>query len=92
MLLILLPVRLQRRFILGLYIPVAGLAVYGCKLLAERRNVSSERISKLLLGLSIPTNVILLLAGVLGVFSKNPMIIYEAAEKEGDGLVGGSAR
>ncbi len=81
-LLILLPVRLQRRFILGLYIPVAGLAVYGCKLLAERRKVSSVRINKLLLGLSIPTNVILLLAGMLGVFSKNPMIFMTAAEKE----------
>jgi hypothetical protein len=79
-LLILLPVRLQRRFILGLYIPLAGLAVYGCKIFAERYKISSDRLYKLVLGLSIPTNLVLLLAGVMGAISKNPAIYMTQAE------------
>jgi hypothetical protein len=80
--LILLPVRLQRRFVLGLYIPLAGLGVYGCKVLAKRLKVSPARIYKLVLWLSIPTNVVLLLAGVLGAASKNPMIYLTQAEED----------
>ena len=81
-LLILLPVRLQRRFILGLYIPLAGLAAYGCKLFSGRYKFSSDRLYKLVLGLSIPTNVVLLLAGVLGAISKNPAIYLTQAEQD----------
>ena len=81
-LLILLPVRLQRRFILGLYIPLAGLAVYGCNILMGRYRISAGLLYKLVLGLSIPTNVVLLLAGAVGAFSNNPAIYLSVAEKD----------
>ena len=81
-LLILLPVRLQRRFILGLYIPLAGLAAYGCKVFADRYKVSAKRLYRFVLCFSIPTNVVLLLAGVLGAVGKNPAIYMTQAEKD----------
>lgn len=80
--LIWLPVRLQRRFILGLYIPVAGLAAYGCRVLEGKLRVSSSLLYKITLGLSIPTNVVLLLAGILGALSQNPAIYLTRAEQE----------
>jgi len=80
--LIWLPVRLQRRFILGLYIPVAGLAAYGCRVLEGKLRVSSSLLYKITMGLSIPTNVVLLLAGILGALSQNPVIYLTRAEQE----------
>ncbi len=81
-LLILLPIRLQRRFVLGLFIPLAGLAVYGCKVLVEKYKVRFAMLYKLVLGLSVPTNLVLLLAGVSGSLSKNPAIYLTQAESD----------
>lgn len=81
-LMMVLPVNLQRRFVLGLFIPAAGLGVYGSKKIAEHFKFNRDRLYKIVLGLAVPTNVILLLAGVLGALSKNSSIYLTRAEQE----------
>lgn len=75
-----LPVNLQRRFMLGLYIPVAGLAVEGCRWISNKWRMSSGFLYKGLLVLSIPTNVVLLLAGVFGAITHNPAVYLTRSE------------
>jgi hypothetical protein len=69
LLLIYIPVSLQRRFMLGLYIPTAALAILGLDWLKVRLPRRSKLFTRLLVGLSLPTNLALILIlsmGVLG--------------------------
>lgn len=76
-----LPVNLQRRFMLGLYIPVAGLAVEGVHYISDARRISSRLIYRAMLVLSVPTNIVVLLAGVFGVLTHNPAIFLTVGEQ-----------
>lgn len=60
------PFSLQRRFMMGLYIPMAALAALALEYISSARN--SYRIwATLLFILAIPTNLVVLMAGVYGV-------------------------
>jgi hypothetical protein len=66
-LLIYLPFNLQRRFMFGIFIPVEMLGITGIYQLSIRiRRISAGQLSKVILALSIPTNLLLLLAGLVG--------------------------
>jgi hypothetical protein len=78
--LICLPFNLQRRFMLGLYIPVAGLAALGCRILDRKLRISAVLLFRIVLVLSLPTNIVLILAGVFGSVSHNPAIYLTRAE------------
>ena len=54
--LIILPFNLQRRFMIGLYIPLVSLAILGLSLLKRKQNFFKN----LALGLSLPTNLVLI--------------------------------
>lgn len=73
------PFVLQRRFMLGLYIPLAILAsIWIVKTLLKSQR--SKLMVGLLLILVFPTNLIILLASWSGIQSKDPAIYYTSAE------------
>lgn len=78
--LIYLPVGLQRRFIMGLYIPIAGLAALGLERLAAQR----PRLYRWLLAgtifLILPTQLLILMSGLFGARSHDPMLYLSRAE------------
>jgi hypothetical protein len=75
-----LPWGLQRRFMLGLFIPAAILGVYGLSRLA---NLHPRRFTYgmiLLIAFSLPTNMIVLLAARQGVATHDPQIYLRRDE------------
>jgi hypothetical protein len=72
LLLIYLPFSLQRRFMLGLYIPTAALAVLGLDWLSVRVPRRARLFTRLLIGLSVPTNLALIMILLIGALSHAP--------------------
>jgi hypothetical protein len=70
--LIYVPFSLQRRFLLGLYIPTAGLAILGLEVLRHRFAARARLLTGLLVGLSLPTNLALILILLLGASAHAP--------------------
>lgn len=77
-LLLYLPFGLQRRFMMGLYIPVAGLAACGLEILAGGRRLKLS--GKLLFLLVLPTNLVVLLAGWHGVQTHDRLLFLTVEE------------
>jgi hypothetical protein len=77
--LIYMPFGLQRRFMLGLYIPLAGLSALGLELLSTERR-SYRFWAGLLFVLVIPTNLVVVLAGVYGVNTRDENLFITRAE------------
>ena len=69
-LLLYLPIGFQRRFIFGLYIPLVGLAVLGLEKFTRRQRL----VRAAALGLSLPTNLILLAVMALSSLAHNPIL------------------
>ena len=80
LILVYLPFGLQRRFLMGIFIPLAGLASLGLEYLANRFSWSYRSWAILLFSLSIPTNLIILLTGFHGVRTLDP-ILYLADDE-----------
>jgi hypothetical protein len=74
LLLLYAPFNLQRRFILGLYVPLSVLAVYGVSWLAGDSQKRFRLIAILLLILVLPSNILVILAARHGVQQLDPMI------------------
>jgi len=66
LILVYLPFGLQRRFLTGLYVPLAGLAAYGIFKLGVQRPNSVRLWVVALFTLVIPTNLVVMLAGFHG--------------------------
>ena len=81
-LLVYAPANLQRRFFLGLYAPVALLAVYGIEWLARRTGITRNALFFLALILSLPTNLIVLTGGMMAVGAHSPALYATKGEKE----------
>lgn len=64
LLLALMPWNLQRRFLTGIYVPLAGLSVFGIKEIAARKWISYRYTAISVLLLIIPTNFIIVFSGV----------------------------
>ncbi len=75
-----LPWSLQRRFILGLFIPVAILGVYGLNYLVNFKPKRFVYGFILLMIFSLPTNLIVLLASRQGILTHDPMIYLSRDE------------
>jgi len=71
-----LPFGLQRRFMTGLYVPAAGLGALGALSLRRR----SKALPQVLLLLSLPTNLLVLLAGVHAVSTHEPEVFLTRGE------------
>jgi hypothetical protein len=74
-----IPLGLQRRFMIGLFIPVAVLAVLGIEIFVNNRIFSQLIIISIFL-LSIPTNLIIVLSGYQGAQTHNPTIYITNGE------------
>ncbi len=69
-----LPFNLQRRFMVGLSIPVAALVVIGIQ---ELKSIRWRNISTILLfALMIPTNLVIIVLGLTSVAQHNPDLAY----------------
>jgi hypothetical protein len=77
-----MPLNFQRRLTLGLFFPLAGLAVLGLERIAgERAKFRATLI--LLLVLSVPSNLLVIGAGISGVQRQDPSVIHLPGELEG---------
>lgn len=82
------PYALQRRFLLGLYVPLALLAVgwvsaYGQPAIdAPRAGGGKRRLGILLVVLSLPTNWLLLASAFSGVATRNPLVYLTRTEAQ----------
>lgn len=78
-----LPLGLQRRFILGVYIPAAGLAALGVDSLAGSGAPGRRRLlAAALLLLSLPTNLVVLLAARHGIQTRDAQLYLTRGEAQ----------
>ncbi|MEW5872609.1 MAG: hypothetical protein AB1894_25335 [Chloroflexota bacterium] len=76
-----LPLGLQRRFLMGLFVPLAGLAGFGLARAAEFLGLSRARLlASAVLILSLPTNLFVLLAAVHGAQTHDPLLYLSRDE------------
>ncbi len=77
-----MPWALQRRFMLGLFIPSAVLGVYGLSQAVSRYPRALAYGLIFLIAFSLPTNLIILLSTRQGILTHNPYIYLRRDEKE----------
>lgn len=75
------PINLQRRFMFGFFVPVVILAFYGLYDIYQR--IKSKWLVFGVVASSIPTNLILIVAGIAGILSHNGMIFLTRNERDG---------
>ena len=77
------PFGLQRRFLMGLYAPIAALAGYGLESLTERYSPRFARWAAILaLGLALPTTLLILMVGLFGAQIRDPVLYLTRAEAQ----------
>lgn len=80
MILVYLPFNLQRRFIVGLYVPLSVLAVWGLDWLAGGRPRRTWLLAFLMFLLVLPTNLFVLLSARYGLQTHDPLIVIRQDE------------
>jgi hypothetical protein len=75
-----LPLNLQRRFLIGLYIPVALLGIKGIILVAE--NIRGK-IKNIVFSAAIPSNIILIALSISAVTQNNPNLVMRDSLSDG---------
>ncbi len=83
LLLLYFPWSLQRRFILGYMIPLAGLAAIGLDQLISKSRIIAVAVICLVILLIIPTNMMIVLGGIQAVRIKEPKIVLTREEMGG---------
>lgn len=78
-----LPIGLQRRLMIGLMIPFAGLSALGLQYLTRGSFRRKLVFTALLFLLAVPTNLVVLLAGVHGVLNHDSLLYLSRAESRG---------
>jgi len=81
MILLYMPFNFQRRLTLGLFFPLAGLAVLGLERIVGRREKYRAALILLLI-LSVPSSLIVIGAGLSGVQKQDPSVIHLPGELE----------
>jgi hypothetical protein len=76
------PFPLQRRFMFGIYIPAAVLAVTGLKIITGERNILKRWLWPTVLILSLPSNLLVLFLGGYGIQTQDPSLYLSAYEYE----------
>ncbi len=84
MILVFIPWNLQRRFLSGIYVPLAGLSVLGIEVIVKKTSIKFQTIIILLFCLIMPTNFIVLLSGIRAAAGQDPQIFISSSV--GDGL------
>jgi len=62
--LVFVPWSLQRRFLTGIFVPLAALSVFGLNWLSERIKINKNFLAAVMLILSLPTNIIVVTSGI----------------------------
>ena len=75
--LVLIPWNLQRRFLTGIYVPLACLAVYGLMELEQKGRLAFRFGVTLLIILVIPTNIVVLASGIQAAARQDSKIFLE---------------
>jgi hypothetical protein len=70
-----LPLNLQRRFLIGLYIPVSILGIKGMTLYVEKYKRNIGKAKNILIAAATPTNIILIALSILAVTKNNPKLV-----------------
>jgi hypothetical protein len=83
LLMLYLPLGLQRRFMLGLYVPLAGLAGIGLDFLLPKRKGLAVAAICLVVIMVIPTNLMIILGGIQAIQTKDSRVYLTAEEKQG---------
>jgi hypothetical protein len=87
-----LPFSLQRRFILGLFIPITGLAVIGVKAFAGTSPRRYNWARAILLVLSLPTMLLVVVSGLGAVFNRDPIIYRSQGENQAMNWINGNTK
>ena len=74
-----IPWNLNRRFLTGIYVPLAGLSVYGIQYLVDQGRIPFRKMVLVCLFLVLPTNLIVLSSGIQAANNRDPAI-YHATE------------
>ena len=75
------PWSLQRRFLTGIYVPLAGLAVIGLDQLKANLKIRKLDFNALALSLMLPTNLIILASGIQAAAAENTQIYYPRSDR-----------
>ena len=75
-----IPFGLQRRFMMGLFIPVTGLAAYGYEFISSRSQRLSGIVLIIFFSLALPGNLVTLMASISGIQTQNPKIYLSSEE------------
>jgi hypothetical protein len=84
------PVGLQRRFMMGLYVPVVGLAVFCVEVFRNRYQNRAKILVFTLFILSLPTNLMVLMAANYGIRTHDPSIYLHQDEVDALDWIRGS--
>jgi hypothetical protein len=78
LILVLIPWNLQRRFLTGIYLPLAGLAVWGLDWLKEKMALRSSLWVGMIFIFALPTNFIVIISGVNAALNQDPQVYLDA--------------
>ena len=81
--LLLIPWNLQRRFLTGIYVPLAGLAILGLKQLINNYRLNFRTGAWVLFVFVLPTNLIVLISGIQASLIQDTNIYYSADLERG---------
>jgi len=82
LILLYIPWNLQRRFLVGYYIPIACLSVIGIASITRHVKIKYQTLIVSLFILSIPTNLIILTSGIQAINKKDPQIFLYDDERQ----------
>jgi hypothetical protein len=80
LLLVYLPFSLQRRFLMGLFVPFVALAIIGLDWLTRGSKSRFKLYAVIVLGFTLPTNLVVLLTGYHGMRTHDPLLYMTKAE------------
>jgi len=83
LILIFIPWNLQRRFLTGIYVPLAGLCIFGIEEIIEKISIKFQTVAIILVCLILPTNIVVILSGIKAASSQDQKIYISSAITEG---------
>ncbi len=83
LILIFIPWNLQRRFLTGIYVPLAGISVFGIEAIIEKTSINFRTVTIILVCLILPTNIVVILSGIQAASCQDQKIYISSAISEG---------
>lgn len=83
LILIFIPWNLQRRFLTGIYVPLAGLSVFGVEAIIAKTSIKFRTVILILVCLILPTNIVVILSGIQAASSQDQKIYISSEVSEG---------